>query len=339
MILFNSQDWQVFLLTLFIAIATLAAMHWLIIKRPSDLNAEQRLPRQLIMLALTIVAVISIVLSLPVSESSRNQILALIGVLLSGVIAFSSTTIVSNLMAGVVLRLNKPFRTGDYITCEGFIGRVTEKGLLDTEIQTEQRTLVHIANNYLINHPVDVVRSSGTFISAEVSLGYDVHHATIAKLLEKAAVQAGLKDTFVHVIALGDFTVSYKVSGIVGIKSILTSRSKLHVCILDELHNNDVEILSPHFVAQRPTAPEHKYIPTARIQKPNKHVTKEHIAFDKAEEAEKVELRLLALHSEIEEIKSVLAGDKDGDKKHLKPKLASLQEEMSALKSLEPKSD
>jgi small-conductance mechanosensitive channel len=281
---------------------------------------------------------IAIVLALPVSISSRNQVLGLLGVLLSGVIAFSSTTIVTNLMAGVVLRVNKPFRTGDYIKCSNFAGRVTEKGILDTEIQTEQRTLIHIANSFLLNNPVEVVRSSGTFISAEVSIGFDAHHAKVEKYLEQAAQKAGLSDAFVHVTALGNFSVNYKVSGmLLDTKSLLTSRSKLHTSILDELHNQDIEIMSPNFVAARPVEASQKFMARAKVKQSKENITHEDLAFDKADEAEKTEQMRLGLEAKIAKLKQALADSAANDKDAIKLKIASAQDKLLAL--VESKTD
>lgn len=145
---FIAQDWLVLLITIVVTSVFLGLMNWILLARHKELSADKKLPRQLLMLAFTIVAIITVVLALPVIESSRNQLLGLLGVLVSGVIAFSSTTIVTNLMSGVVLSVNKPFNTGDFIRCEGYEGRVIAKGLLDTEIQTRQRALVHIANSF-----------------------------------------------------------------------------------------------------------------------------------------------------------------------------------------------
>ena len=64
------------------------------------------------MLGLTLGSLVALVLAFPVSESSRNQIIGLIGLLLSGIIAFSSSTIFANLMAGIMLRVTRPFGTG-----------------------------------------------------------------------------------------------------------------------------------------------------------------------------------------------------------------------------------
>ncbi|MBE0696337.1 MAG: mechanosensitive ion channel, partial [Anaerolineaceae bacterium] len=205
------------LLPLIITVILVAFMlfgtNWLILGKYPGMGNDKRLPRQLIMFGLFLVGVVAIVLTLPISDGSRNQILALIGVLLSASIAFSSTTIVANAMAGIMLRLTKPFRTGDFIRSGDFFGRVTERGLLDTEIQTEFRELVSVPNTLLISNPVTVIRSSGTIISTSLSLGYDVHYSHIQSLLLAAAEETGLSDPFVQVMDLGDFSITYRVNG------------------------------------------------------------------------------------------------------------------------------
>lgn len=340
---FIVQDWLIFVVTNVVVFLTLGLFHWLLIAKHKELKADERLPRQLSMLGLTIVGIIAIVLALPVIESSRNQLLGLLGVLLSGVIAFSSTTIVSNLMAGVVLRMNKPFRTGDFIRCNGFEGRVTEKGLLDTEIQTRQRALVHIANSYLINNPVEVIRSSGTLISAEASIGYDVYHGVIEQHLQKAALNAGLTDAFVHITELGNFSVNYKVSGMLeDTKSMLTTQSKLYAAILDELHAHDIEIMSPNVIAPRAVEPAYSFIAKAKMKMATESVNQEDLVFDKAEEAEKIETQTSTIQDKITNIKATLQESKKGagqdvvlnetKQQALHAKLAALEEQLVALK-------
>jgi small-conductance mechanosensitive channel len=346
---FVLQDWIVLLVTLVSVLIVVLSLRWLLLVRQKELSTDQRLPRQIIMLVVTIIAVAIVVLSLPVSESSRNQLLALLGVLLSGVIAFSSTTIVSNLMAGLVLRVNRPFRTGDFIRCSTFAGRVTEKGILDTEIQTEQRALIHVANSFLINNPVEVIRSSGTLISAQTSIGYDVHHSIIEKHLQAAAASAGLSDSFVHITELGDFSVNYKVSGLLlDTKSMLTTKSKLHGAILDELHNNDIEIMSPNIMAPRQVDPAYSFIAKARKTKVKETLNQEDIAFDKAEEAEQLEQQKESVLQEIAELKASLKSkDKSDEPENLEksvklssqgsPSIQNEEDVQAQIKTLENK--
>ena len=182
--------------------------HWLLIKRHPELGNERLFPRQLIMLGLTLAGLLAVVFVLPVSESSRNQLMGLIGILISGVFAFSSATVTSNLMAGMLLRITKPFRVGDFIRIGDHFGRVSERGLFDTEIQTETRELIALPNTYCIGNPVTTIRSSGTIISATLSLGYDLDHRRIEPLLMEAAEACGLSEPFVHILELGNFSVT-----------------------------------------------------------------------------------------------------------------------------------
>ena len=60
------------------------------------------------------------------------------------------------------------FRPGDFVRVGERLGRVTERGLFHTEIQTEDRDLTTLPNLYLVTNPVTVVRASGTIVSTTV---------------------------------------------------------------------------------------------------------------------------------------------------------------------------
>jgi len=70
-----------------------------------------------------------------------------------------------------------------------------------------------------------VTRLSGTFIKGICSLGYDVNRQKVEKTLLDAAERAGLKDAFVRITELGDFSIVYTVAGLEeNIKTILSSQ-------------------------------------------------------------------------------------------------------------------
>lgn len=309
-------------------------LYWLLLSKHQHLSSDQKLPRQLVLLFATIAGVVAIVLVLPVSESSRNQVIGLIGVLISGVIAFSSTTIVSNFMAGLVLRINKPFRIGDFIRVNGHAGRVAEMGLLDTEIQTETRELIAIANSVLISDPVSVVRSSGAIISVELSLGYEIHHSIIEKHLIDAAKACELEEPFVQVIGLGDFSVSYRLAGLLtDVKSMLSARSKLHKAVLDHLHQANIEIVSPGFINQRPQPAGSVMIPAPPQQvSPSKEdATPEAILFDKANEAEEKDREKADIEQQIIELQVEIDATEGEQKATLKDQIEQLKVKLTAL--------
>lgn len=270
-------------------------LHRLTIVKRQDMGAEAALPRQLLMLLLTIAAVIVVVLMFPMSDTTRGQVLSLLGVVITGVIAISSTTFVSNMMAGLMLRIIKSFRPGDFIHIGEKFGRVTERGLFHTEIQTEDRDLAVFPNLFLVNNPVTVVHSTGTIISATLSLGYDVSHNEVEPLMKRAAEQVGLEDPFVLVTELGDFSVTYRIAGFLPeIKTLVTAQSSLRKQLLDNLHGAGIEVLSPTYMVQRRLAAEQVVMPDPYLQKiaseatakvvAGKVSTPEDIMFAKAEE-------------------------------------------------------
>lgn len=311
------------------------AAHLLIIKRYQSLGNERLFSRQLLMLALTFVGVVAIALALPVSESSRNQVITLIGLVISGIFAFSSSTIFSNIMAGTMLRVTKPFRTGDFIEVGDFFGRVVERGLLDTEIQTENRELVALPNTYLITHPISVTRSSGCIVSTTLSLGYDVHHSRVEALLLEAANASELDEPFIQVLELGDYSITYKVSGMLGdVKSLLTARSNLRRNVLDSLHGGDIEIVSPAFMNQRRLADDARMIP-ARAQRAvqDSGAAVEDVVFDKAEKAEQYEKSKHALIDKINACTTAIASAADDERERLKQLMQDYQVQLDTLRS------
>jgi small-conductance mechanosensitive channel len=200
-----------------------------------------------------------------------------------------------------MVRLIKPFNVGDYIRSGEIFGRVTDKTILYTRIQSEDRDLITVPNLKIMSNPLTTIRSSGTIISTNVSLGYDVCRQDIETALLKAAGKAGLEDPFVHVLELGNFSVTYKVGGLLKeTKALLTDRSNFKKEVLDSLHKMDIEIVSPAFMNQRVLKNGKRFIPPLRENREDEEeyrpdrdyipeVSTEEIIFDKAIEAEMLE--------------------------------------------------
>jgi len=296
------------------------------------------LRRQLVMLVLSLCGIPLLVVFLPISETLRGQILSLVGILLSATIALSSTTFLGNALAGILLRSLRSFRSGDFIRVQDHFGRVSGRGLFHVEIQGEDRDLTTLPNLYLATNPVKVTQASGTIVSTEVSLGYDVSRLKIEKCLEEAALEAELQDAFVHILKLGDFSVTYRVSGFLAEgKQILSARSRLNGAVLDALHRASIEIVSPGFMNTRAVG-ERVFIPK-RADAPaqnGRSVEPESIIFDKAEEAETIEKqteharRIEGLIDEAKE--SLKKAESEEEKEEIKERLARLEEGLTLLK-------
>jgi small conductance mechanosensitive channel len=280
----------------------------------------------------------------PLPESTRNQILSIIGIGFSDAVAFSSTSFVTHVMAAITMRVIRPFNVGDFVTVGDYFGKVSERGLFDTEIQTESRELISIPNSVFILTPVKVTRGSGVIIATNLSLGYDVHHAQIEPLLLQAALAAGLEDPYVHIISLNDFSVSYRINGLLAeVKTLLTSRSILNACVLDSLHRHNIEIVSPTFTRHinQPLAAK-QIPPEQRMKKPDSQINAEDIAFDKANQAQALAELQLSLAQKITDLSNQLSNTENLEDKAraaLEAQLGRLHEELASHASKTPDSD
>lgn len=270
--------------------------------------------RQLIQLAGVLAIILALILFLPLDGELRGQLLSLYGIVVSATIALSSTTLVGNVMAGIMLKTIKSCRPGYYITVGDHFGRITAMDLLHTELQTEERDLTTLPNLYLVSNPVRVMRTSGTLLSVELSLGYDVSRHEIEKLLLAAATESGLESPFVQIRELGDFSVTYRVSGLLTeVNRLLDKRRELRARTMDALHAAGIEIVSPNFMNTRNFDTNEQFIPDVEaVEEPVETGTStDALVFDKAEEAESVTKLREQLEAAQERIK--VCGDLAGD--------------------------
>ncbi len=255
-------------------------------KRP-----HQKFRYQLIQIAGVLVTILFIILLLPLGDELRGQLLRLYGLIFSATVALSSTTLVGNVMAGLMLKAIGNLRPGNYVTVGDYFGRISEMDLLHTEIQTEERDLTTLPNMYLVTNPVRVMRTSGTLLSVEVSLGYDISRQIIEQILIKAATDAELDSPYVQIRHLGDFSVTYQVSALLkDVNRLIEKRRELRARTMDSLHAEGIEIVSPTFMNTRAIEKGKQFISDVAEESASASDIRspDSIAFDKAEKAQSV---------------------------------------------------
>lgn len=319
-------------------VAVVALGNWLL-NRAFENQPRNKLYRQLAKIGVAVFAQIGLVLLLPLDNETRGQLLSLFGLVLTAVIALSSTTLVSNAMAGVTLKVIGSFHTGDFIQVGDYFGRVRNKTLLHTEIQSEDRDAITLPNMFIINNPVKVVDQSGTLISAEVSIGYDVHREKVRAAMLRAAEQAQLAEPFTQIIALGNFAIEYKVTGMLAdVSTLVSKRTELRAHLIDQLHAASIEIMTPNVMHQRALEGAQIPVPEA-VPAPEFDSGKaESIMFDKADLAarmQKIRAHCEALRDEIKKLESEDAADHKMDISWLKHQLSAQESFLAQIESEE----
>ena len=187
-----------------------------------------------------------------------------------------------------------------------------------------------------------VVRYSGTVIKADVSLSYDVAHQLVEPLLMEAAERAGLGESFVQVITLGDYTVTYRIAGFLpDVKSLFTAQSTLRRRVLDTLHDAGVEIASPLLMGHRPLSETEPLVPkldkaVLEHREEEESAAPSDLIFDKAEEAELDSLaqeELDALRDEVKSLKQEAKKAPELDKPKIAEEIDSLRTEIEIVEA------
>lgn len=190
---------------------------------------------------------------LPGSDSKAFQgVTVFIGVLLS----LGSTSVISNLLAGLVLTYTRAFRQGDRVRIGEVVGDVLSLGTFTTRVRTTKDEEVVIPNAVvqaaaLVNFST-FAQGGGVQVSSQVTIGYDTPWRAVHRLLEGAArhVDGLLPAPAPYVLqkALDDFYVRYEIRAFCNVPHELhLVEGRLNQAIQDEFFREGVEICSPHF--------------------------------------------------------------------------------------------
>lgn len=183
-----------------------------------------------------------------------------ISVFVGLIVSLGSSTVIGNIIAGLVITYMRPFKLGDRIQLNETTGNVVEKTPLVTRIRTPKNEVVTIPNSFIMSsHTVNFSQSAreyGLIIHSEVTIGYDVPWRLVNRLLIEAALNTpGVVDDprpFVLSTSLSDWYPVYQVNAYIKEADRLAQiYSDLHQNIQDRFNAEGVEIMSPHYMAMR----------------------------------------------------------------------------------------
>lgn len=194
---------------------------------------------------------------LPGAESPAFQGVSLfVGLLLS----LGSTSAVANMVAGTILTYTRAFRVGDVVKMGEDVGVVLEKSVFVTRLRTPKNLIVSIPNasvmsQAITNYSVEA-RKKSLILHTTVSIGYDTPWRQVEALLLLAAKRTTriLPEPSPYVLRkeLSDFYIVYELNVYFDFSdSMVKAYSELHDNILDVFNEFGVQIMSPHYEADR----------------------------------------------------------------------------------------
>ncbi|HSM42029.1 MAG TPA: mechanosensitive ion channel domain-containing protein, partial [Afifellaceae bacterium] len=175
----------------------------------------------------------------------------LFGALLLGV-GFGLQSIVENIVSGLILLIQRPIKSGDWIEMEGHEGFVQRIGMISTEISTFEEASVIIPNGELISSPMinrTFGRSRGRLdVPVGVAYGSDVE--LVLKILKQCAAEheTVLDNPEPDVVFLNfsDSSLGFELRVFLSdIRNRFAVGTDLRIAILAEFARNGVEIPYP----------------------------------------------------------------------------------------------
>ncbi|MGL4412473.1 MAG: mechanosensitive ion channel domain-containing protein [Bacteroidales bacterium] len=200
------------------------------------------------------------VMIFPYLPGSDSEIFKGASVFIGIVFSLGSSSVVSNIVAGMVITYMRPFKLGDRIKVGDLIGDVVEKTPVVTRLRTPKNEVVTVPNSTLISSNVVNYSSEtlhdGLILSTTVTIGYDAPWRQVHELLISAAERTPLiiKEPKPYVLqtSLDDFYVSYQLCAYTSdAQKMARTYSALHANIQDSFNEAGVEIMSPHYRAER----------------------------------------------------------------------------------------
>lgn len=168
------------------------------------------------------------------------------------VIGFGARDLISNIISGIFIALDKPFGVKDIIEVDGKTGRVVDMRLRTTQIKKFDNKVVTIPNAQIANSPVTNYTAEKTRrISIEIGIDYSSNLAEVAEALKKELSSMNSlvrgKEVEVLVDEFGDSSIVLEVRVWLNQDryNILEESSRAKEMIIEKLREENVNIPFP----------------------------------------------------------------------------------------------
>ncbi|MEG0467519.1 MAG: mechanosensitive ion channel [Mucinivorans sp.] len=209
----------------------------------------------------TVVYILAFIFVYPDLPGSDNKVFQGVSLFAGVIFSLGSTTVISNMMAGLVITYMRPFLKGDHVKIGQVTGDVLEKTPFVTRIKTYRQEIVTIPNAQIltgnvINYSISARVDGGVALATTITISYEVPWRQVHDMMVSAALGSSLilrtPAPYVIQTSLDDSYVRYELCA-------YTAQPAQQMVIYSELHQNlqdvfaqhGIEILSPAYRAER----------------------------------------------------------------------------------------
>ncbi|MEZ5362642.1 MAG: mechanosensitive ion channel [Bryobacterales bacterium] len=211
-------------------------------------------------LARVVVVLFAMVIGYPYLPGAQSEVFQGFSVFIGALITFGSSTVIGNMISGVVLTYTGSFRMGDRINVGGTIGDVVEKTLFVTRLRTIDNEVVSIPNGIVMTGSVINYSQKSSdkklVLKVRAGIGYDVDWRKVHELMLAAAQHtrhvSSRPPPTVWQISLDDFAVTYELRATTERPDLMGFvKSELVKNVLDEFNKAGIEIMTPSVRSHR----------------------------------------------------------------------------------------
>lgn len=203
---------------------------------------------------------LALVAAYPFLPGSNSPVFRGITIFVGFLLSLGSTSLVTNIVSGIVLTYTRGLRIGDRVKIGQSVGDVLERNLLVTRIRTIKNVVITIPNGMVLNNEIinysAPMLEEGLILNTTITIGYDVPWRKVHDLLIQAALATcdilPSPKPFVLQTSLDDYYVSYELNAYTHVPERMAMiYSELHQNIQDWFNEASVEIMSPGYTSYR----------------------------------------------------------------------------------------
>lgn len=207
-----------------------------------------------------LVVAFAVMISYPYIPGSSSDAFKGISIFLGILLSLGSTSLVGNIVAGLMMTYMRAFKPGDRVKIGEYTGDVVLTRLQVTHLRTVKNEEIVIPNSIVINGHIlnysSEARTRGLILHTSVTIGYDAPwrqvHALLLMAAEKTPGLLREPAPFVLQKSLDDFYVNYELNVYTDTPQAMPRLySDLHQNIQDAFNDYGVQIMSPNYVADR----------------------------------------------------------------------------------------
>jgi small-conductance mechanosensitive channel len=211
-------------------------------------------------IAAFLIWICALLVAFPYVPGSESLAFRGVTIFLGALFSLSSTAVVSNVIAGIILTYTSAFRIGEVIKIGDTLGIATARRLLTTRLRTLKNEEVSIPNAVILNSHVTnystLARGEGVILHTTITIGYNAAWQQVHTLLIAAARATPFvlerPAPFVLQTSLNDYHISYQINVYTDKpRELLNIYSALHQQIQDQFNAAGIEIMSPGYTSLR----------------------------------------------------------------------------------------